>query len=193
MENIFIKKQEYEVIDKINNFTFLVKKDNQEYLAYVFSDDKTNFSNFKFAYKRLKNCGITIPKLFEIDKKNLSFLVENIKGKTVLEELLEHYLDEKIIEEAFTQNYKARVNRLRLDFDPINFKYVDNKLYYLPFTFTEYIRDKDFSSEEFKYWIYTKDFVSYLRSKGLPINQSRVGNEYETNKKMVLLVVKYFR
>ena len=102
-------------------------------------------------------------------------------------------LDEKIIEQAFLQNYKARTNRLRLDFNPINFIYQDNTLYYMPFTFTQYVRDEDFTQKELRLWFYTKEFKDLLISKGLPIDQSRIKNEYVQNKEIVLLVVKYFR
>lgn len=97
------------------------------------------------------------------------------------------------MEQVFIANFKARVNRIRLDFDPTNFIYKDGKLYYLPFTFTEYVRDADFTQKEIRLYFYTKEFKEFLISKGLPIDQSRLKNEYERNKEIVLTVVKYFR
>ena len=119
--------------------------------------------------------------------------MEDIKGETIFEELCKHDLDEKIIEQAFLLNYKTRINRIRLDFNPDKFIYRDNKLYYLPFTFTEYIRDEDFTQKEIRLWFYTNEFKNLLIEKGLPLDKSRLKNEYERNKEIVLTVVKYFR
>ena len=194
MDSINIKKEQYEVVDNINTFLFKVKdKEGKEYLAYDFSDNLEGFFDFKYASKRLKAAGVTTPKVIKIDKKNHTALLEYISGSNVFDMLRIADLGEKIIEQAFIQNYKARTNRLRLDFDPINFIYQNDVLYYMPFTFNEYIRDEDFTQKELRLWFYTNEFKNLLISKGLPVDQSRLKNEYERNKEIVLTVVKYFR
>ena len=193
MEVIDIKKEQYEVVERLNSYILKVKKDEQEYLVYDFSHHIEGFLDFKFAYKRLKSCGLTIPTVYKIDKKTARALVEVIKGPTIFDELREHDLDEKEIEQAFVANYKARINRIRLDFNPDKFIYQNDKLYYLPFTFTNYIREEDFTQKEIRLWFYTNEFKNLLIEKGLPIDKSRLKNEYERNKEIVLLVVKYFR
>ena len=193
MENIEIKKKTYQIIERINSYLLKVKDEDKEYLCYDFNDNKEGFFDFKFAYKRLKGCGLTLPIVYALDKKNYRALVELIEGATIFEELCNHDLDEKVIEEVFNANYKARMNRLRLDFDPHKFIYKNEKLYYLPFTFTSYIRDEDFTQKELRLWFYTNEFKKLLIDSGLPIDQSRLKNEYERNKEIVLLVVKYFK
>lgn len=193
MEIIEVKKKSYKVVEEVNSYTFLVSDDNKEYLVYNFDQNIDGFKDFKFANKRLKASNVTIPAVYVIDKKNHRFLVEYINGDTVFDTLTKQDLDEKIIELCFNQNYRARINRMRLDFDPINFKYVDGKLYYLPFTFTEYSREADFTQKELRLWFYTNDFKELLISKGLPVDKSRLKNEYERNKEIVLTVVKYFK
>ena len=193
MDTIQIKKEQYEVIERINSYQVKVRKDDKEYLAYDFRDNKEGFFDFKFAVKRLKGCGLTIPEVYALDKKNFTALVEDVQGITVFDELRERDLDEKIIEQAFILNYKARSNRLRLDFDPRRFVIREDKLYYLPFTFTNYVREEDFTQKELRLWFYTNEFKNLLIELGLPIDKSRLKNEYERNKEIVLLVVKYFR
>ena len=193
METITVKKDTYEVIERLNSYLVKVSKDNKEYLLYDFSDNINGFLDFKFAYKRLKGCGITIPTVYTLDKKNARAVVELVEGNTVFDDLRDHDLDEKIIEQVFIVNYKARMNRLRLDFNPEKFIYKNDKLYYLPFTFTNYVREEDFTQKEIRLWFYTTEFKNLLIEKGLPIDQSRLKNEYERNKEIVLTVVKYFR
>ena len=193
MEEIVIKKQTYQIEEELNSVTYLVNKDNKKYIAYDFSTNFNGFDDFRFAMKRLKNCGLTLPEVIIVDKKNYRFLVEYIDGPTVEEMLVEKDLEESIIEQAFILNYKARINGIRLDFNPRKFRYRDGKLYYIPFTFTSYIRDEDFSQKEIRYWFYTNDFVEYCIEHGIRVDKSRLLGEYERNKQIVLTVVKYFR
>ena len=193
MESVVVKKTTYEVVEQLNEYTYVIKDNDKEYLLYDFNDSVLNFKNFRFAYKRLKNVGVSVPKLIAYDKKSRRFVLERLVGDTVFDLLREKELDEKIYEQAFLLNYKARINRMRLDFSPENFVLSNGTLYYTAFTFTEYIREEDFSQKELRQWFYTKDFTELLISKGLPIDKSRIKNEFAQNKEMVLLVVKYFR
>ena len=193
MEEILVKQRNYEVIDRLSSYLLKVKKDDKTYLVYDFSSNPEGFGDFKFAYKRLKNSGVTIPTVYELDKKTCRALVEDVEGDTLFDTLCKRDLLDEEMEQVFIANFKTRVNRIRLDFDPTNFIYKDGKLYYLPFNFTEYVRDADFTQKEIRLYFYTKEFKALLISKGLPIDQSRLKNEYERNKEIVLTVVKYFR
>ncbi|MCR4879616.1 MAG: hypothetical protein K5906_01500 [Bacilli bacterium] len=193
MSTILVKKVNYQVVEEVNSYIYKVKDNDKNYLVYDFYDTPNNFLDFKFAYKRLKSTGINIPEVYVLDKKNHRILMEDLVGDSVFDMLIKQDLDEKIIEQAFITNYKARINRLRLDFDPKSFIYKDEKLYYMPFTFTEYKREEDFTQKEIRLWFYTNEFKERLIKEKLPIDQSRIKNEYERNKEIVLLVVKYFR
>ena len=193
METIVVKKSEYEILERLKPFLLKVQKDNKLYMVYDFSNDRDHFLDLKFAIKRLKVTGINIPKLIDLDKKNLRAVVEYLDGPTAFDILREKDLDESIIEQVFIINYKARLNHLRLNFSPTKFIYQDEKLYYIPFTFSNYEREEDFTQKEIRLWFYTNEFKNMLIEKGLPIDQSRIKNEYERNKEIVLTVVKYFR
>ncbi len=193
MSEILVKKVNYQVVEEVNSYIYKVKDQDKNYLVYDFSNSRDNFSDFKFAYKRLKSCGINIPKVYVLDKKNFRILMDDIGGDTAFDVLRNKDLDEKIIEQVFIMNYKARINRVRLDFDPHAFVIKEGELYYTPFTFTEYKREEDFTQKEIRLWFYTNEFKELLIKEKLPIDQSRIKNEYERNKEIVLLVVKYFR
>ena len=192
MDTVTVKKDSYEVIEQLNTYLYRVKKEDQEYMLYDFKKHET-FLDFKFANKRLKVAGVPIPKILVIDKKNGRAIGEVLNGERPFEMLQKADLDEKIIEQVFLINYKARLSGLRLDFDPRKFIYQDEKLYYTAFTFSQYYREEDFTQKEIRLWFYTNEFKNLLIEKGLPIDQSRMKNEYERNKEIVLTVVKYFR
>lgn len=193
MDTIEIKKESYQVIDRINSYLLKVKKEDKEYLVYDFSNNPEAFFDFKFALKRFKSAGLLTPIVLEIDKKSHRALVEYLDGVTAFDLLREKDIDEKIIDQLFLANYKARINRMRLDFNPKKFIIKDDKLYYTPFTFTNYVRDEDFTQKEIRLWFYTNEFRDLLIAEGLPIDKSRLKNEFERNKEIVLTVVKYFR
>lgn len=193
MDTIEIKKETYQVIERINSYLLKVSKDEKEYLAYDFSNNPEAFFDFKFAAKRFKSAGILTPKVIEIDKKSHRALVEYLDGEVAFDILRNKDIDEKIIEQLFFANYKARINAMRLDFNPKKFIIKDEKLYYTPFTFTNYVRDEDFTQKEIRLWFYTNEFRDLLIKEGLPIDKSRLKNEFERNKEIVLTVVKYFR
>lgn len=193
MDTIEIKKESYQVIDRINSYLLKVKKEEKEYLVYDFSNNPEAFFDFKFAVKRFKSAGLLTPIVLTIDKKSHRALVEYLDGVTAFDLLREKDIDEKIIDQLFLANYKARINRMRLDFSPKKFIIKDDKLYYTPFTFTNYVRDEDFTQKEIRLWFYTNEFRDLLIAEGLPIDKSRLKNEFERNKEIVLTVVKYFR
>ena len=193
MEEIVVKKNTYLIEEELSSFILKVKKDDKYYIVFDFSENPDSFSDFKFAHKRLKNSGITIPTLIDLDKKNHRAVVEFIDGPTGLDLLSEKDIEDNIFEQVFNTNYKARINSMRLDFNPHKFRFMNDKLYYLPFTFTAYKREEDFTEKELKLWFYSKDGTENLLKHGYAINKNRIPNEYENNKKMVLTVVKYFR
>jgi len=193
METILVKKESYQVIDRINSYLLKVKKEEKEYLVYDFSNNPEAFFDFKFAVKRFKSAGLLTPIVLAIDKKSHRALVEYLDGVTAFDLLREKDIDEKIIDQLFLANYKARINSMRLDFNPKKFIIKEDKLYYTPFTFTNYVRDEDFTQKEIRLWFYTNEFRDLLIAEGLPIDKSRLKNEFERNKEIVLTVVKYFR
>jgi len=189
---LVVKKKSYEVVEEVNEYLAVVESEGKKYVVYHFAD-KNNFDNFKFAVKRLKSCGLAMPEVYDIDKKNFTALVEYVDGVSPFDKLREEDLPEAIIEQLFNLNYRARVNRIRLDFDPENFIIRDDTLYYMPFTFSEYRRETDFTQKEIYLWYYTNEFVNVLKQRGLPIQKDRLINSFDRNKQIVLQVVKYFK
>ena len=74
---------------------------------------------------------------------------------------LGHHFDD-VIEKVFLLNWRARVNGMLLDFNPLNFVHVGNDVYYIAYTFDKWNRDKDFPQFGIRYWYYTKELKQYL-------------------------------
>lgn len=193
METLIVKKKIYQVVESLGERTFLVELDSKKFVIKTFEPKSASFKNFLFAAKRLSNANIRIPNPIKSDKKQGTVLLPYIEGKTAFEELLEHDLEEKVIEDLFIQNWNARSHKLRLDFNPQSFKIVNNELVYMTYLFRDYKREEDFTNNEVWLWFYTKKFVDLLIKQGIKIEKTRLLPENERNKQVVLQVVKYFR
>ena len=79
-----------------------------------------------------------------------------------------------------------------LDYSPNNFKLIKGKLLYLSCFYKKYEEKQNFVNTQIKLWFYTKELVNYLESKNLPVDHSRLKEEYETNKELVLATIKYY-
>ena len=80
-----------------------------------------------------------------------------------------------------------------LDYKPDNFKFVNGKLYYLPFVVSKFINNESFIQKDMLLWFFTKDLIKYCHDKGIDVDQSRLKSDYETNKNIALMTVKYYR
>ena len=117
-------------------------------------------------YGRLKNAGIRIPEMFDIDRKNERIVKEYIEGKTIFELVKE----EENIEEYLTQVRDmaecAKNAGLNIDYFPTNFVIQKGLLYYIDYECNNYMEEWNFENWGIKYWSKTPEFLKYLEEKG---------------------------
>ena len=192
-EIIEIKRKEYEVIEQISDHTYKVERKGQYYLMKKFEDDPAGFEKFVDAEHDLRVSGVTNPKCYLYDKKLRIAILEYIEGETCFDILLKEDLSESIIEQLFKTFWYAKNDRLALDYSPKNFVFSNGKLYYLPFIVGRFTSNEQFVKKDIMLWFFTKDFIKYCHSLGIDVNQSRLKSDYETNKNIALMTVKYYR
>ena len=192
-EIIQIKRKEYEVIEQISDHTYKVERKGQYYLMKKFEDDPAGFEKFVDAEHDLRVSGVTNPKCYLYDKKLRTAILEYIEGETCFDILLKEDLSESIIEQLFKTFWYAKNDRLALDYSPKNFVFSNGKLYYLPFIVGRFTSNEQFVQKDIMLWFFTKDFIKYCHSLGIDVDQSRLKSDYETNKNIALMTVKYYR
>ena len=196
-KNIFIKgaQRAFEMIlsafSKGDSSTLSKLVDKE--LLKKFENDKDGFESFEKSQLILKNSGIKIPKVYLWDKKTMIAVVEFIEGPTAFDILVKNDLEEKYIEKVFKDLWYARTARIYLDFDPRNFFISGDDLIYWPFKYKNYDNKNDFLDRDYKLWIFTKEFAAFAKSLDYEVDTSRIKNDYEINKIMTLLGVKYYR
>ena len=193
IEEIEIKRKIYQVVEQIGNRSFKVERKGQFFFLKKFDNDREGFERFTDAEHKLRVSGVTNPKCYLYDKKLRWVVLDYIDGPNCLELLKAGSLPEEILEQMFKNYWYAKNDRFALDMKPDNFVFKNGKLYYLPFTYEKFVSNDNFVQNDLRLWFYTKEFVQYCHSKGIDADIKRVKSDYETNKNMALMTVKYFR
>ena len=192
-EIIEIKRKEFEVLEQMGDRSYKAERKGNLYFIKKFDNDVKGFEEFVDAEHKLRVAGVVNPKCLIYDKKTRIVAVEFIEGDTCLEALLGGELPEAVIELLFKTFWYARTDRMALDYLPDNFKFVNGKLYYLPFKCDAFVNKESFIQEDIRLWFFTKEFIKYCYSKGIPADEKHLKSDYEINKSIALLTVKYYR
>ena len=193
-EIIEIKRKEFEIIEQIGDRSFKVQRKGQFFFMKKYENDSEGFEDFIDAEHRLRVSGVCNPKCYMFDKKLRIAIIEYVEGDNCLDMLLKDgVLPEKAIELMFKAFWYAKTDRLALDYSPKNFRFANDKLYYLPFKCGKFINNESFIQHDVRLWFYTKEFIRYCHSIGLSTDQSFLKSDYETNKSIALMTVKYYR
>ncbi len=193
MDDKVCKRKTFTCIEQLNEKEYVVERKKKQYLYIDFSSNIEEFDFFSFTSKRLKNTGIKIPKVYWIDKKNKSVVMQYIKEETVLDTLIKQDLTDEYYEQIFYIAWASRMEGFLLDFNPKNFVMHDSVLYYMAFKFEAYDKNRAFQQKDIYYWVYTKQLVEYLKQNNLPYDEKRLKDEYSTNKEIALKIVKFYR
>lgn len=191
-EIIEIKRKEFTVLEKMGDHSFKVERKGNIFFLKKY-ENKNQLNDFIEKQRRLKITAIDIPKVILFDKDKLISVVEFIEGTNIFDILVkEDITDEEIYKRLFQDEWYGRREKLKIDFRPENFIYTGKKLVYLPYEYTKFEPNYNFTMNELRLWFPTKQFASYVKSKGLQFDDKRCGNEYAINKQIALMTVKYY-
>jgi len=190
---IEIKRKEFTVLEKIGDRSFKVERKGKIYFLKKFENDVKGFELFEKNQLILKNSGIKVPKIYMWDKKSMTTIVDYIDGQSAFDILIKQDLEEKYVEKLFKILWYAKSARIYLDFDPRNFIASGDELYYWPFKYSNFDSKYDFLNKDYRLWIFTKEFVAFAHGLGVDVDESRLKSDYEINKIMTLLGIKYYR
>ena len=191
-ETINIKRKEFVVIEKMGERSFKVERKGKIFFLKKY-DRRDELEEFIKNSRRLKITALETPKVYMFDKDQLISVVDFIEGDNVLDLLLKNdSLDELVYKFILADEWYMRREKLKIDFAPNNFRFNGKKLVYLPFKTLPFEQGYNFAMKEFRLWFYTKEFSKYVKSLGYSFDDSKIGNEYATNKQMALMAVKYY-
>lgn len=172
-----VNDRDYEVIKLLGKgkggYSYLVRDGQNHYVLKQIHHEPCDYYQFgdKLAseendYRRLREVGIPMPELLQIDREQERILKTYVDGPTAMELVLcdkmqPAYIEQ--VEEMCKKLYKANLN---IDYFPTNFILSDEKLYYIDYECNGYMEQWDFEHWGMTYWHKSEEVLEYARTHG---------------------------
>ena len=193
MDILRIRHRDFEIIEIISNNAYKCSFKGKIYFVKQYnlqnSESESNFHNFI----RIARSSINTARLRWVDKKQGYVVTDYIEGVTVFDYISDHDFNEIIYREIFLNSYMAKVSRMALDYSLKSWLIVGNELFYISDYLDFYTPEKDFTKTDLRLWFMSKDLANYYEKNGILFDKSRLKQEYEVNKEMVLMTCKYYQ
>ncbi len=116
-------------------------------------------------YKRLKEIGIKIPAMIDVDIENERILKEFIDGDTIYDLVLRDKMIPSYVEQVKVMCGLLYAAHTNIDYFPTNFVVQDGEIYYIDFECNEYTEEWNFENWGIKYWSKTPEFLQYVKER----------------------------
>lgn len=173
MENLTVNSKEF-VVKKLlgkgkGGYSYLVTDGDGEYVLKQIHHEPCPYYQFgdKLAselrdYEKLKQIGIPMPMLLDVDREQERILKEYIPGDTIDKLVLENRMEDGYfwqMEDMCRLLYPANTN---IDYFPTNFVVCEGRLYYIDFECNPYMEQWNFENWGSKYWWRSPDFLEHF-------------------------------
>ena len=192
MSTIVVKRKEFEVVELISNNITKCSFKNKLYILTKLDVNDVNYHENLLMITKLSRSAVKQPKLKFIDKKQGYIVREFLDGTTVFDYILDHDFDENIYKQVFYTSYSARMAGLNLNYELKSWMLVGNELYYTDMFCEKYDAAKDFTKNQIRLWFLSNELCKYYENNGVLLDKTRLKQEYEVNKEMVLMICKYY-
>ena len=108
-------------------------------------------------YERLKQIGIRIPQMYDVDISNERILKEYIVGDTIADYVLRDEVKPEFVEQVKEMCRLLYAAGLNIDYYPTNFVVQDNLLYYIDYECNEYMEEWNFENWGIKCWVKSQE------------------------------------
>ena len=173
MEKMTVNGKEFEVLKLLGKgkggYSYLVTDGAQEYVLKQIHHEPCDYYQFgdKLAselrdYDRLRNVGIPMPKLLEVDEKQERILKEYIAGDTIDKLVKEDRMEDGFYWQMEDMCRLLYPDGLNIDYFPTNFVVREGKVYYIDFECNEYQQQWDFEHWGSQYWWKSDAFKDYF-------------------------------
>lgn len=150
-------------------YSYLAGRDGVQYVLKQIHHEPCDYYQFgdkiqseRYAYDKLRQIGIRMPELLDVDEAQERILKEYIPGDTIFELVRTDRMDERYVlqmRQMCELLYPARTN---IDYFPTNFIPHDGLLYYIDYECNDYMDEWNFENWGIKYWSKTPEFLKYL-------------------------------
>lgn len=168
-----VNSTEYTIIKLLGHgkggYSYLAERGGQQVVLKQIHHEPCSYYNFgnkieaeRRDYERLKNAGIRIPKMIDIDVGTERIVKEYIEGATIFEMVRDNISAAPYLEQVREMADMAKRVGLNIDYFPTNFVVCSGLIYYIDYECNEYMDEWNFENWGMKYWSRTKEFEAYL-------------------------------
>ena len=164
MEILTVNDKPFEIIRLLGKgkggYSYLVTDNEKQYVLKQIHHEPCDYYQFGNKiesemrdYERLKNVGIRVPQMYDVDVANERILKEYIEGETIAE---------LVQKDAVKEDYVAQVKQmcavlypagLNIDYYPTNFVVQEDLLYYIDYECNSYMEEWDFEHWGITCWV----------------------------------------
>ena len=167
VEKLAVNGKEYKVMKLLakgkGGYSYLVTDGKANYVLKQIHHEPCDYYQFGNKieaemndYKRLKNIGIKMPEMLDVDIEQERILKEYIEGDTIFELVQQDKMQESYfvqMKEMCALLYPAQTN---IDYFPTNFVVQNGEMFYIDFECNHYMDEWNFENWGIKYWIKDK-------------------------------------
>lgn len=143
-------KGEYSDLVKNNDKSYVLKQIHHETCSYYQFGNKIEAEIHD--YERLKNSGIRIPLIVDVDIPNERILKDYIKGETVFDLIKNDKIEERYLEQIKKMCVLLYANNTNIDNYPTNFVVQDGLIFYIDYECNNYSDEWNFENWGINYW-----------------------------------------
>ena len=179
MKEMYVNEKSYEVIKLLGHgkggYSYLVTDGAKEYVLKQIHHEPCDYYQFGNKiesemkdYEHLKEIGIPMPKMFEVDIEQERILKEYIKGDTVFDYVLRDEVRPDYVEQVKKMCKALYAAHTNIDYFPTNFVVQEDQLYYIDYECNDYMEEWNFENWGIKYWSQTKEFLECVNKGKSP-------------------------
>lgn len=173
-KKISVNGKEYEIIRLLGKgkggYSYLAGGGTNKYVLKQIHHESCDYYQFGNKieaeindYKRLKEIGIKIPAMLDVDMENERILKEFIEGDTIYELVLQDKMKSAYTDQLHDMCALLYAASLNIDYFPTNFVVQDGEVFYIDFECNEYMEEWNFENWGVKYWSKTPEFLQYVK------------------------------
>ena len=174
MDTMFVNGKEYTIIKLLGKgkggYSYLATDGEKQYVLKQIHHEPCDYYTFgnkieaeQNDYNRLRNTGIRIPIMLDIDVAAERIIKEYIDGPTIFEMVKEDKMQDTYTNQVREMAAQAQTHGLNIDYFPTNFAVQDGLIYYIDYECNNYMDEWNFENWGIKYWSKTPEFLEYVR------------------------------
>ena len=173
-KKMFVNEKEYEIVKLLGKgkggYSYLAGDGERKYVLKQIHHEPCDYYQFGNKieaeindYNRLKEIGIKVPVMLDVDREKERILKEYIDGDTIYAIVLQDRMKPAYIDQVRAMCERLYAAHMNIVYFPTNFVVQDGELYYIDYECNGYMDEWNFENWGIKYWSKTPEFLQYVK------------------------------